>query len=64
MGIRENQGIEFSDKYELALNLYPKIRNYKYRKRKTIYLNKKFRIQIFLKMLMLCMKKADLFNAK
>ena len=22
-GLQENQGIEFSDKYELALNLYP-----------------------------------------
>jgi DNA-binding beta-propeller fold protein YncE/tetratricopeptide (TPR) repeat protein len=27
-GLQENQGIEFSDKYELALNLYPKIKNY------------------------------------
>ena len=28
-GLQENQGIEFSDRYELALNLYPKIKNYK-----------------------------------
>jgi tetratricopeptide (TPR) repeat protein len=27
-GLEENQGIEFYDKYELALNLYPKIKNY------------------------------------
>jgi tetratricopeptide (TPR) repeat protein len=29
-GLADNQGIEFSDKYELALNLYPKIKNYKH----------------------------------
>jgi hypothetical protein len=27
-GLNEKQGIEFSDKYELVLNLYPKIKNY------------------------------------
>ena len=27
-GLEEKQGIEFSDKFDLALNLYPKIKNY------------------------------------
>ena len=26
--MQETQGIEFSDRYELALNLYPKIKNF------------------------------------
>ena len=36
-GLQENQGIEFSDKYELALNLYPRIKNYKKENEKTSF---------------------------